>query len=121
MCQKIIENTGSTILLILQTKSVTKSVNLQIAVPFARRNTKNYGDEQVRAGIHFPHTPFSARPTRGVWSYRAVRAALVSRSTQNRFGFGCIMAPFAVWLPNKGCFDTIQTKLVKQTNLKNFV
>ena len=117
MCQKIIENTGSTILLILQ----TKSVNLQIAVPFARRNTKNYGDEQVRAGIHFPHTPFSARPTRGVWSYRAVRAALVSRSTQNRFGFGCIMAPFAVWLPNKGCFDKIQTKLVKQTNLKNFV
>ena len=79
MCQKIIENTGSTILLILQ----TKSVNLQIAAPFARRNTKNYGDEQVRAGIHFPHTPFSARPTRGVWSCRAVRAALVSRSAQN--------------------------------------
>jgi len=79
MCQKIIENTGSTILLILQ----TKSVNLQIAAPFARRNTKNYGDEQVRAGIHFPHTPFSAHPTRGVWSCRAVGAALVSRSAQN--------------------------------------
>ena len=117
MCQKIIENTGSTILLILQ----TKSINLQIAVPFARRNTKNYGDEQVRADIHFPHTPFSVGPTRGVWSCRAVGAALVIHSAQNRFGFGCIIAPFAVWLPNKSCFATIQTKLVKQTNLKNFV
>ena len=117
MCQKIIENTGSTILLILQ----TKSVNLQIAAPFARRNTKNCGGEKARMDIHFPHTPFSARPTRVVWSCRAVRAALVSRSAQNRFGFGCIMAPFVVWLPNKGCFATIQTKLVKQTNLKNFV
>jgi len=37
----------------------------------------------VRAGIHFPHTPFSAHPTRGVWSCRAVGAALVSRSAQN--------------------------------------
>ena len=79
MCQKIIENTGSTILLILQ----TKSVNLQIAAPFARRNTKNCGGEKARAGIHFPHTPFSVGPTRGVWSCRAVGAALVSRSAQN--------------------------------------
>jgi len=44
------------------------------------------------AGIHFPHTPFSARPARAVWSCRAAGAALVSHSVQNRFGFGCIIA-----------------------------
>jgi hypothetical protein len=51
------------------------------------------------AGIHFPHTPFSSRPARAVWSCRAVGAALVSRSAQNRFGFGCIIAPKQIRTP----------------------
>ncbi len=59
------------------------------AVYFALRNTNlGGGESEGEAGIHFSHTPFSARLARAVW--RAKRAV---SSVQKRFGFRQTNAP----------------------------
>jgi len=47
-------------------------------------------ENEGEAGIHFPHTPFSARPARASGLWRAPRAI---SSVQKRFGFRQIIAP----------------------------
>ena len=60
-----------------------------LAAYFALRNTNlGGGESEGEAGIHFPHTPFSARLARAVW--RAERAI---SSVKNRFGFHQTNAP----------------------------
>ena len=61
-----------------------------LAAYFAKRNTNlgGSGESEGGAGIHFPHTPFSARPARAVW--RAERAI---SSVQNTFEQSCIIPP----------------------------
>jgi hypothetical protein len=72
---------------------------MNAACQFHWHEIRRRRESEGGAGIHFPHTPFSSRPARAVWSCRAVGAALVSRSAQNRFGFGCIIAPQQIRTP----------------------
>jgi len=56
------------------------------AAHFAKRNTKfGDGESEGGAGIHFPPTPFSARPARAVWFLPRRRRGIIRDFVQKRF------------------------------------
>jgi hypothetical protein len=57
---------------------------------------QNSAAAKGKAGIHFPHTHFSARPARAVW-FLPRRKRSIS-SVQNGFGFGCIITQIKIRL-----------------------
>ena len=62
-----------------------------LVADFALRNANlGGGESEGEAGIHFPHTPFSARLARALGFWRAKRAI---SSAQKRFGLCHIIAP----------------------------
>jgi len=72
-----------------------KSVNLQLAAHFAKRNTKNCGGEKARAGREFlsPLPPFlPAPPEHSVLVSAALRAAINRDFARNRFELRPVIA-----------------------------
>ena len=59
---------------------------LFLAAHFAKQNTKfGGGESEGGAGIHFPHTPFSARPARAVLFLPRLRRGIIRDFVQKRF------------------------------------
>ena len=57
-----------------------------LAAHFAKQNTKfGGGESEGEAGIHFPQTPFSARPARAVWLLSRRRRGISRDFAQKRF------------------------------------
>jgi hypothetical protein len=64
-----------------------------LAAHFAKQNTKfGGGESEGGAGIHFPHTPFSARPARAVWFLPRRRRGIIRDFVQNRFALRSVIA-----------------------------
>ncbi|MFZ5365658.1 MAG: hypothetical protein ACOZBZ_00005, partial [Patescibacteria group bacterium] len=64
-----------------------------LAAHFAMQNTKfGGGESEGGAGIHFPPTPFSARPARAVWFLPRRRRGIIRDFVQNRFAQRSVIA-----------------------------
>jgi hypothetical protein len=66
---------------------------LFLAAHFEKQNTKfGGGESEGGAGIHFPLTPFSARPARAVWSLPRRRRGTFRDFVQKRFALRSVIA-----------------------------
>jgi hypothetical protein len=66
---------------------------LFLAAHFAKQNTKfGGGESEGGAGIHFPPTPFSARPARAVWFLPRRRRGIILDFVQKRFELRSVIA-----------------------------
>jgi hypothetical protein len=64
-----------------------------LAAHFAKQNTKfGGGESEGGAGIHFPLTPFSARPARAVWFLPRRRRGIIRDFVQKRFALRSVIA-----------------------------